>query len=102
VTASAQEGFGFPVLEAMACGTPVACSDTPALVELTADAAVRFPASDAGAIAAAIAEALARRAELARRGLARAAAYSPARTAALTADVYTEALDRPSRRRYHP
>jgi glycosyltransferase involved in cell wall biosynthesis len=102
VTASAEEGFGFPVLEAMACGTPVACSDSPALVELTADAAVVFPPVDTGAIAAAIAEVLDRRSELARRGLARAGAYSPARTAALIADVYAEALERPSRWRYHP
>ncbi|HEX2273580.1 MAG TPA: glycosyltransferase family 1 protein [Acidimicrobiales bacterium] len=102
VTASSAEGFGFPVLEAMACGTAVACSDTPALVEVTGDAAVRFATAEPPAIAGAIVEAMECRAELARRSLARAAAYSPARTAALTAEVYREALDRPSRWRYHP
>jgi glycosyltransferase involved in cell wall biosynthesis len=89
----------------MACGTAVACSDAPALVELTGDAAVRFPAIDVGAggMAAAIAEGLDRRDELAQRALARATAYSPARTAASTVDVYREALDRPpSSTRYHP
>ncbi|HEV3401870.1 MAG TPA: hypothetical protein VG078_08615 [Acidimicrobiales bacterium] len=53
----------------MACGTPVACSDTPAFTELTDDAAVRFPADDPAAIAAAIAEGIDRRDELSRRGL---------------------------------
>jgi alpha-1,3-rhamnosyl/mannosyltransferase len=102
VSASSDEGFGFPVLEAMACGTAVACSDTPALAELTDDAAVRFPADDHAAIAAAIAEAIDRRDELSRRGMARAAAYPPSRTAALTAEVYREALARPFPWRYHP
>lgn len=103
VSASTEEGFGLPVLEAMACGTGVVCSDAPALAELTGDAAVRFPATDTQAMAVAIAEGLARRDELARRGLARAAGYSPARTAALTVELYEEALGRaPSRKRYHP
>jgi glycosyltransferase involved in cell wall biosynthesis len=102
VSASSAEGFGFPVLEAMACGTPVACSSAPALVELTGGAAVRFAADDEAAIAAAVAEGLDRRQELGRRSLARAATYPPARTAALTADVYREALDRPPGWRYHP
>ena len=86
----------------MACGTAVACSTAPALVELTGDAAVRFAPADVSAMSAAIAEGLDRGDELARRGRARAAAYSPARTAALTAEVYREALERSSRWRYHP
>jgi glycosyltransferase involved in cell wall biosynthesis len=43
------EGFGIPVLEALALGVPVACSDLPALLELAGDAALFFdPADDAG------------------------------------------------------
>jgi glycosyltransferase involved in cell wall biosynthesis len=48
------EGFGFPALEAMACGTPAIVSDTPALVELTRGAGLVVGADDAGGIAAAL------------------------------------------------
>ena len=48
------EGFGVPVLEAMACGTPVAASDRGALGEVAGDAALRFDPEDPGAIARAI------------------------------------------------
>ena len=40
---SLYEGFGFPVLEAMACGTPVLTSDASSLPELAGDAALRLP-----------------------------------------------------------
>jgi glycosyltransferase involved in cell wall biosynthesis len=45
------EGYGIPVLEAMALGTPVACSDLPALLELAGDAALFFDPADSAGIA---------------------------------------------------
>ena len=49
---SLHEGFGLPVLEAMACGTPVACSHAASLPEVTAGAAALFDPEDPGDIAA--------------------------------------------------
>lgn len=51
---SLYEGFGFPVLEAMACGTPVICADTSSLPEVAGDAALRVNPLDTAALAAAI------------------------------------------------
>lgn len=51
---SLYEGFGFPVLEAMACGTPVICSDTSSLPEVAGDAALCVNPLDTAALAAAI------------------------------------------------
>ncbi|MCG3772263.1 MAG: Mannosylfructose-phosphate synthase [Nitrosomonadaceae bacterium] len=48
------EGFGFPVLEAMACGTPVVCSNTSSLPEVAGDAALQVDPHDAEAIAIAM------------------------------------------------
>jgi glycosyltransferase involved in cell wall biosynthesis len=55
---SLYEGFGFPVLEAMACGTPVVCSNTSSLPELVGDAALMIAPTDVDALAEAIARAL--------------------------------------------
>ena len=57
---SLYEGFGQPVLEALACACPVACSDLPPLREVAGDAAVYFEPLDPESIAAAALEAIAR------------------------------------------
>ena len=65
-----------PVIEAMACGTPVVASAHPSLDEACGDAAVRVDPLDVESIAAGVREALARRDELVQRGLAHAARFS--------------------------
>jgi len=64
------EGFGMPVLEAMACGVPCVVSTHPSLDEVCGDAAVRVDPLDPAAVAGGIERALAERDELVRRGLA--------------------------------
>ena len=73
------EGFGLPVVEAMACGTPVVATDVEALREVSGGAAILVPPGDDVALAAelaALAENPAARAEARARGLARAATFS--------------------------
>lgn len=92
---SRHEGFGMPVLEAMAQGTPVLCSDIPVLREVSGDAAQFVPVNDVDALADAIGSLLrdvAARAALADRGLVHAQAYSWERCADATIVVYHEAL----------
>ncbi len=83
------EGFGLPVLEAMASGTPVVCADEPALREVGGDAAVFVPA---GRVADGIERALADRERLVAAGLARARLFSWEETARRTVAVYLEVL----------
>jgi glycosyltransferase involved in cell wall biosynthesis len=89
------EGFGLPVLEAMACGTPVACANISSLPEVGGDAVLYFDPADVKAIAEALRQAVADpdlRAELRERGLARVAQFSWERTAQETLHLYREAL----------
>jgi glycosyltransferase involved in cell wall biosynthesis len=92
---SISEGFGFPVLEALACGTPVVCSDTPALRELTADAALHAPATSSELLAAQLLRVLLEqdlRLRLRAAGQARAALYTWDRTADATYQIYVNVL----------
>ena len=91
------EGFGFPPLEAMACGTPVVVSDRPALPEVVGEAALILPATDVDAWAEGlfrIVDDAALRRELALRGPLRAARFSWETTAHRTLAVYRAALER--------
>lgn len=93
---SLYEGFGMPVLEAMACGTPVLTSSTSALPEVAGDAALLVDPEDQAAIAVGLERLVTQdslRAELRARGLARAAAFTWDRCAAQTLAVFHAALE---------
>ncbi len=88
------EGFGLPVLEAMCCATPVACSNVSSMPEVAGDAAVLFNPLEEEDIARAIGRITTEpvlREELVTRGLARAATYTWENTARLTWKVLSDA-----------
>lgn len=95
---SLYEGFGFPVIEAQACGTPVLTSNVSALPEAAGDAGIMVDPYDVEALATGLHRLLtdaSLRQELRERGLAHAQQFSWPRTAQQTARVYRRALARP-------
>lgn len=91
---STVETFGNPLVEAMACGAPIACSKTAAMPEVAGEAADYFDPFDAADMAKVIEGLLKndeRREELSRMGLERAEKYSWNETARKTADILIEA-----------
>ncbi len=92
---SLYEGFGLPVVEAMACGTPVLCSDIPPLAEVAGDAAWRLPPRDAQAWADAILtlwESTHSRDRWRERALQRAPHFTWGHTAARVIQAYRKAI----------
>jgi len=93
VCPSLAEGFGLPVLEAMACGTPVVCAQAGALPEVAGDAALYVDPSDVRSIAAGLGTILEDeplRRELASRGLARAHRFEARKTTGRLVDLLEE------------
>ena len=91
VLPSRYEGFGLPVLEAMACGTPVVCTNVASLPEVAGEAARLVPPDYPQALAEALEAVLTDRAlteALRERGLQRAANFTWERTAQATLAVY--------------
>jgi glycosyltransferase involved in cell wall biosynthesis len=89
------EGFGLPVLEAMARGIPVACSDRPALPEVVGDAAVLFDPTNQRAVTDAVRRLVTDaelRQTLSARGLERARQFTWRRTAEETLASYRRAI----------
>jgi glycosyltransferase involved in cell wall biosynthesis len=91
VVPSRAEGYGLPVVEGMAAGTPVVTSDDPAMVEVGGDATRTAPVGDAAALARVLAEVVgdpATRAEMIRAGRTRAAAATWESAAAQLVALY--------------
>jgi len=92
---SVQEGFGFPVLEAMACGTPVITSNISSLPEVVGSAGIMLDPMDANGFARAIYVVLTNRSlkeEMGKKSLERARKFSWKKCAKKTLDTYKEVL----------
>jgi glycosyltransferase involved in cell wall biosynthesis len=92
------EGFGFPALEAMACGRAVICSDASALPEVVDGAAILFDPYAIDEMVRAIADVLLDaelRARLERLGIQRAAHFSWQKTAQMTLEVFHQVVEQP-------
>ena len=95
---SLHEGFGLPLLEAMACGVPVVTSNISSMPEVAGDAAVLVDPRDTDGLAAAIARLLrdeALRDRLREAGIARARQFSWEATARRTLDAYASVVQPP-------
>ncbi len=89
------EGFGLPVLEAMACGTPVVTTNVSSLPEVAGDAALLTPPDDETQLIEAMRRVLSDRAlrqEMMAKGQAHAATFTWERTARQTVETYERAL----------
>jgi glycosyltransferase involved in cell wall biosynthesis len=89
---SLQEGFGWPVIEAQACGCPVFASDLPPMNEIGSEAAVFIDPNDPDAIAASIEGAASKLGEMRRLGIENAARYSAGQMAANYVAAYRRAI----------
>jgi glycosyltransferase involved in cell wall biosynthesis len=89
---SSYEGFGLPVLEAMACGAPVVAGRNEVAEEVAGDAAVLVDPLDPDAIAVGLTEAVDRGEDLRARGLERAKAFDWSDVARATVEVYRDAV----------
>jgi alpha-1,3-rhamnosyl/mannosyltransferase len=99
---SRYEGFGFPVLEAMATGVPVVAARAGSIPEVAGDAALLVDPNDDAALASALARVLddgALRADLVERGNKRVRAFSWADTAHRLASCYRDLVAQPDRTR---